>query len=125
MWSGSSTYAEWETIQTKSQTDDVDLKSDCTMSSITFKSLKKKRQRQFRSRKTEEDGEDESNPADSAEDEFNAESMAETLELQKLRQRSSGLSHITLASGRKLTKVEEELAADAQDPFKLKTGGTE
>ncbi len=35
-----------------------------------------------------------------------------------------GVSHVTLAIGRKVTKVEEELnVVDPSDPFKLKTGG--
>lgn len=37
--------------------------------------------------------------------------------------RSNGISHVTLASGLKVSKVEEQLAVDASDPFKLKTGG--
>ena len=37
--------------------------------------------------------------------------------------RTSGISHVTLASGIKVSKVEEEVGVDASDPFKLKTGG--
>ena len=48
----------------------------------------------------------------------------DTIELQRLRQRSSGISHLTLASGKKVSKIEEELSSSqTDDPFKLKTGG--
>lgn len=82
---------------------------------IEFKSINKKR-KQFRQKRRNSESEE-------SETEVDREKLEETLEKQKLRQRSSGVSHITLASGKKVSKVEEALAQAAQDPFKLKTGG--
>jgi len=48
------------------------------------------------------------------------ESHEKLKEIQKLRKRTGGTNVITLASGQKVTKVEEVIA---DDPWKLKTGG--
>ena len=56
------------------------------------------------------------------EEDFNKDAMEETLEIQKLRKRSHGVNAVTLASGKKLTKV-DELVQSEPDPFKLKSGG--
>ena len=45
----------------------------------------------------------------------------EILEIQKLRKRSHGVNAVTLASGKKVSKVDELVSNDA-DPFKLKSG---
>ena len=44
------------------------------------------------------------------------------IQLQKLRKRAHGVNAATLASGKKVTKV-DELVHNDPDPFKLKTGG--
>lgn len=91
-------------------------------SKITFKSINRKK-KQFRRRiSDDEDQSDDNNePTDTPKPN---QILAETLELQKLRQRSSGISNITLASGQKLTKIEESLmTAVDNDPFKIQTGG--
>ena len=76
-----------------------------------FKSIKKKRPiRKASSSESEED------------DEVNQEALEETIELQKLRKRAHGVNAATLASGKKVTKV-DELVNNDPDPFKLKTGG--
>ena len=75
---------------------------------IQFKSVKRKKIRQ------KADSEDE--------EEFNKDALEETLELQKLRKRSHGVNVVTLASGKKVSKV-DELVHNDPDPFKLKTGG--
>ena len=76
-----------------------------------FKSIKKKRPiRKASSSESEED------------DEVNQEALEETIELQKLRKRAHGVNAATLASGKKVTKV-DELVHNDPDPFKLKTGG--
>lgn len=93
---------------------------------IKFKSIKKKRT--FRQRKRsadqqhEQDEEESSSQSQSQDDDFNTEALRETLELQKLRSRSHGISAVTLASGVKMTKVDELLTKE-EDPFKVKTGG--
>ena len=48
------------------------------------------------------------------------DAFEEILEIQKLRKRSKGVSAVTLASGKKVSKVEELIDPD---PFKLKSGG--
>ena len=78
---------------------------------ILFKSIKKKRPIRKVSSDSEED-----------ENDFNQEALEETMELQKLRKRSHGVNAATLASGKKVTKVDEMVNNDP-DPFKLKTGG--
>jgi len=79
---------------------------------ISFKSSKK---RQVRKRRNSSDEEDE------ASQEFNKNDYEKTRELQKLRKRTAGTNVVTLASGKKITKVEDVITAD--DPFKTKTGG--
>ena len=95
---------------------------------IVFKKVKKKRE--FRKRKASDDvdaaDEDSANKDGDGEadgDERSSEVLRETLEIQRLRQRQGGVSTVTLASGVKLSKVEELTAADPEDPFKIKTGG--
>ncbi|TRY74439.1 hypothetical protein TCAL_01306 [Tigriopus californicus] len=89
---------------------------------IKFKSINRKK-KQFRRRVSDDDDEDRAQDDQLDPPEPNL-ILAETLELQKLRQRSSGISNITLASGQKLTKIEESLmTAVDNDPFKIQTGG--
>ena len=75
-----------------------------------FKSIKKKRPIRKAS------------SSESEEEEVNQEALEETIELQKLRKRAHGVNAATLASGKKVTKV-DELVHNDPDPFKLKTGG--
>jgi len=77
---------------------------------IHFKSIKKKRP----IRKKDSSDEEESIEA------VDKDAFEEILEIQKLRKRSKGVSAITLASGKKVSKVEELIDSD---PFKLKSGG--
>ena len=51
----------------------------------------------------------------------NKDAFEEILEIQKLRKRSHGVNAVTLASGKKVSKVDELVSNDA-DPFKLKSG---
>jgi len=93
-------------------------------SKITFKKVNRKKN--FRKARNEEDSDEDDSEAKKAkneEEDLNLSKLEETRELQKLRQRTSGLSHVTLAVGKKVSRVEEEVGVDAQDPFKLKTGG--
>ena len=93
-----------------------------TSEPIKFKSIKR---RAIRKRKLSDEEEEDQNDAQkegSESGDFNRDKLQETMELQKLRQRAGGISHVTLASGKKISKIEEIVAADA-DPFKLKTGG--
>ena len=86
------------------------------MSAVKFKSVKK---RQIRRRNSS----DEEKSIDDAEEELDhSAKLSETLELQKLRKRPHGVNAVTLASGKKVTKI-EELVHNDPDPFKLKTGG--
>lgn len=81
------------------------MSEDCK---VTFKSIKK---RPIRKREHSDDDED-----------FNKEAFEETLELQKLRKKSSGTNVVSLALGKKMTLVEETMAGS--DPgFKINTGG--
>merc|ERR550534_2345369 len=48
------------------------------------------------------------------------DAFEEILEIQKLRKRSKGVSAVTLASGKKVSKEEELIDPD---PFKVKSGG--
>lgn len=89
---------------------------------IKFKSIRKKRERGFRSRRrssSEEEAEDHGQEGT----EGGTDALKETLELQKLRSRSHGISAVTLASGVKMTKVDEMITKDLEDPFKIKSGG--
>lgn len=78
---------------------------------IHFKSIKKKRPIR---QKDSSDEEEESIEA------VDKDAFEEILEIQKLRKRSKGVSAVTLASGKKVSKVEELIDPD---PFKLKSGG--
>ena len=81
---------------------------------ISFKTLKRKRP--LRQRKdSDEEGKKE-------EDVINKSALEETLELQKLRKRAYGVNAMSLALGKKISKVDEMVNADS-DPFKLKSGG--
>lgn len=82
--------------------------------SVQFKSIKRKRP----IRKTEH--EDDESPDES--EESNKNTLEETLELQRLRKRAHGVNAVTLACGKKVTKV-DELVNNDPDPFKLKSGG--
>ena len=77
---------------------------------IHFKSIKKKRP----IRQKDSSDEEESIEA------VDKDAFEEILEIQKLRKRSKGVSAVTLASGKKVSKVEELIDPD---PFKLKSGG--
>ena len=82
---------------------------------IQFKSIKKKRPIRQKDSSSDEEN-DNSNEVD------NKDTFEEILEIQKLRKRSHGVNAVTLASGKKVSKVDELMSNDA-DPFKLKTGG--
>ena len=84
---------------------------------ISFKSLKRKKP--LRQRDTDDDDKHSNSEDD---DVINKELMSETLELQKLRKRAHGVNAMTLASGKKISKV-DELVYNDPDPFKLKSGG--
>ena len=77
---------------------------------IQFKSIKKKRP----IRKKDSSDEEESIEA------VDKDAFEEILEIQKLRKRSKGVSAVTLASGKKVSKEEELIDPD---PFKVKSGG--
>ena len=83
---------------------------------ISFKSLKRKKPLRHRGGSSDEDDKKEE------EDVINKDLLAETLEIQKLRKRAHGVNAITLAMGKKISKVDELVNNDA-DPFKLKSGG--
>ena len=83
---------------------------------VQFKSIKKRKPLRQRKR-SHSDSDEEKDSAG-----INLEALKETQELQKLRNKTSGVSAITLASGQKISKV-EALVADDKDPFKLQTGG--
>ena len=87
------------------------------MSDVKFKSIKK---HQIRRRNSSSDEEERTSDTEEPLD-LNGK-LAETLELQKLRKRPHGVNAVTLASGKKITKL-EELVHNDSDPFKLKTGG--
>uniref|UniRef100_A0A224XUP7 Telomere length and silencing protein 1 homolog n=1 Tax=Panstrongylus lignarius TaxID=156445 RepID=A0A224XUP7_9HEMI len=78
---------------------------------IKFKSKKKK---MFRKRIKSDDEQELS------EDESVHEKLEDLKALQKLRERPSGISVVTLALGEKISREEEVLC---NDPFKLKNGG--
>ena len=87
------------------------------MAEVKFKSIKKKRA----IRKRNSSSDEESISKDTEEPNTN-EKLSETLELQKLRKRPHKVNAITLASGKKVSKV-DELVHNDPDPFKIKTGG--
>ena len=88
------------------------------MSGIQFKTIKKKRP--IRRRSSSSEGETEDNQ--STEDVGHNEKLSETLEVQRLRKRPHGVNAVTLALGKKISKV-DELVHNDPDPFKIKTGG--
>jgi hypothetical protein len=99
-------------------------------SAVLFKSIKKKKnirgRRKKKQEEEEEDGEREEEGEGEEESGFDRSALTEMMEKQKLRQRTIGISNITLASGRKVTRVEEMAEGDRasmEDPFKLKSGG--
>ena len=53
-------------------------------------------------------------------EEFNKEDFEKTRELQKLRKKAAGTNIVTLALGKKISKLEEKIA---EDPFNMKSGG--
>lgn len=91
-------------------------------SETAFKFKSSRNRKPLRKRKNSDDEDEKAEDEASTQSDFNRDKLQETLELQKLRQRTGGVSHVTLASGKKLSKVEEIVAADP-DPFKLKSGG--
>ena len=89
---------------------------------VAFKSVRKRKN--LRQRRGSDDEEERSDDKqEGGEYDFDREALIETMEKQKLRQRSAGISNITLAVGRKVSKAEEMAAKDAEDPFKIKSGG--
>ena len=84
---------------------------------IAFKSLKRKKPLRHRGDDSDADAD-----SDNEDDVVNKELMNETLELQKLRKRAHGVNAVTLAIGKKVSKV-DELVHNDPDPFKLKSGG--
>ena len=99
-------------IQNKQkQQNDFSVKMSEGPSKIQFKSVKRKRPIRKANSESEED-----------DSEVNQDALEETIELQKLRKRSHGVNAATLASGKKVSKVDEMVNNDP-DPFKLKTGG--
>merc|ERR1711988_1774720 len=89
--------------------------SETKKAKIQFKSIKKKRPIRQKDSSSDEEN-DNSNEVD------NKDAFEEILEIQKLRKRSHGVNSVTLASGKKVSKVDELVSNDA-DPFKLKSGG--
>lgn len=85
---------------------------------ISFKSLKRKKPLRQRG----DDNDTDAGNSDDGDDVVNKELMHETLELQKLRKRAHGVNAVTLAIGKKVSKV-DELVHNDPDPFKLKSGG--
>ena len=55
-----------------------------------------------------------------AAEEFNVEDFEKTRELQKLRKRAAGTNIVTLALGKKVSKLEDTIA---EDPFNPNSGG--
>jgi hypothetical protein len=87
---------------------------------ISFKSLKKKKQLRRRGSSDEED--QGSHGEDQEQEVAEKDVLSETLELQKLRKRAHGVNAISLAIGKKISRV-DELVNNDPDPFKLKSGG--
>ena len=88
---------------------------------VAFKSVRKRKN--FRQRRGSDEEDRSGDKREGEEEDFDREALIETMEKQKLRQRSAGISNITLAVGRKVSKAEEMAAKDAEDPFKIKSGG--
>ena len=89
---------------------------------VAFKSVRKRKNLRQRNNSEEDLEQDRNTGKQEGEEDFDREALIETMEKQRLRQRSAGISNITLAVGRKVTKAEEMAAKDA-DPFKIKSGG--
>jgi hypothetical protein len=81
---------------------------------IMFKKSAKKRP--VRQREKSLSSGDESGAAE----EFNVEDFEKTRELQKLRKRAAGTNIVTLALGKKVSKLEDTIA---EDPFNPNSGG--
>jgi hypothetical protein len=77
---------------------------------IQFKTFKRKRPLRQKSPSPE-----------SSDGEGTQEALEETIELQKLRKRAHGVNALEI--GKKVTKVDESVNNDDDDPFKLKLGG--
>ena len=88
---------------------------------VAFKSVRKRKN--IRQRRASDEGDGSDDRREGEEEDFDREALVETMEKQKLRQRTAGISNITLAVGRKVSKAEEMAAKDAEDPFKIKSGG--
>ena len=85
---------------------------------VAFKSIKKRRPVRKREHSNSEDeNNDGEKPVD---DEFNKEKFEETREMQKMRKKSAGTNVVSLALGKKISKVEESIV---NDPFKMNMGG--
>jgi len=82
----------------------------------------KKKKRHGRVRVKSECSDDELNNENSDKDDINISDFEKTRELQKLRKRAAGTNIVTLALGKKVSKI-EEVAADADDPFNMNSGG--
>jgi len=85
-------------------------------SKIIFKKSAKKRP--VRQRKESASSEDDA--AGGASEEFNVEDFEKTREIQKLRKRAAGTNIVTLALGKKVSKIEDTIV---EDPFNPNTGG--
>jgi len=81
-------------------------------------SFKKSKKRAVRERKPS--GSEEDIAVGNQEEEVNMEEFEKTREIQKMRKRAAGTNIVTLAVGKKLSKVGELVA---EDPFKLNSGG--
>jgi len=77
-----------------------------------FKQLKLKAEKKRHVRKKRDSFSDD--------EEINQEEFDKTRELQKLRKRPAGTNIVTLALGKKINKIEEDIL---DDPFKLNSGG--
>jgi len=80
---------------------------------IAFKKVSKKRP--GRKRELSGSEEEESNDKD-----FNVEDFEKTKEIQKLRKKTAGTNIVSLALGKKVSNLEENIA---EDPFNLRSGG--
>lgn len=78
---------------------------------VSFKKSAKKRQ--ARSRISTESSEEE-------DEEINLTEFEQTKQLQRLRKRTPGTNIVTLALGKKISKIEEDIL---EDPFKINSGG--
>jgi len=81
---------------------------------ILFKKSAKKRP--MREREKTVSSEEENNVTE----ELNKEDFEKTRELQKLRKKAAGTNIVTLALGKKISKLEEKIA---EDPFNMNSGG--